>query len=239
MPSIILGKGRQVVAMSGKFHTSWGEFGGFKHPDALRGRGGRHDRVGRGCSFGDQAHPSGLMDLATYRNIGAAYGYVKKIEDYGLDGLCRARTSACCCSSARSAYDQGVAAMLLESQTDFEVVDPALGFGRYEAIVLPGLAGASTAGRRGSFRGVPGSGAAGDLLVLGREGALDPAKWRFPARRRRPVYLGPAAHELDYTVVKPPIAAGLVTTPFLNYKSGMLAKLTTGSAARHDSRALF
>ena len=41
-------------------------------------------------------------------------------------------------------------------------------------------------------------------------------------------YQGPSAFSFDYTVVKPPIAAGLVTTPFLNYKPGMRTKLTTG-----------
>ena len=27
---------KTYMAMSGKFHTAWGEFGGFKHPDAIR-----------------------------------------------------------------------------------------------------------------------------------------------------------------------------------------------------------
>ena len=31
-----LNAGYQITAMSGKFHTEWGEFGGFKHPDALK-----------------------------------------------------------------------------------------------------------------------------------------------------------------------------------------------------------
>lgn len=28
--------GMPLTGMSGKFHTAWGEFGGFKHPDALK-----------------------------------------------------------------------------------------------------------------------------------------------------------------------------------------------------------
>ncbi len=31
-----LSMGYPITAMSGKFHTAWGEFGGFKHPDALQ-----------------------------------------------------------------------------------------------------------------------------------------------------------------------------------------------------------
>jgi hypothetical protein len=26
----------EVIGMTGKFHTQWGAFGGFKHPNALR-----------------------------------------------------------------------------------------------------------------------------------------------------------------------------------------------------------
>ena len=133
------------------------------------------------------------MDLATYRNIGAAYGYVQKIEGYGLDGTPCANLGLLLCG--QESHDQGVADMLLESQTDFEVVDPALGFGRYEAIVLPGgrcLDGRSARQLEEYLAG------GGHLLVLG-EGALDREGRRFlldvGAR-----YLGPAAHELDYTV---------------------------------------
>ena len=75
--------GKPYVAMSGKFHTSWGEFGGFKHPDALRFEAASMIAYGAACNFGDQLHPSGEMDLDTYRNIGAAFAYVERIEEYG------------------------------------------------------------------------------------------------------------------------------------------------------------
>jgi len=63
--------GTPIVAMSGKFHTSWGEFGGFKHPDAIRYEAAAMVAFGAACNFGDQLHPLGEMDLDTYRNIGA------------------------------------------------------------------------------------------------------------------------------------------------------------------------
>jgi hypothetical protein len=201
--------GRQYLAMSGKFHTQWGEFGGFKHPDAIRAEAAAMVAWGARCSFGDQAHPSALMDLATYRNIGEGYRYVQKIESYGLDGNPCANLGLLLCG--REDHDQGVANMLLESQTDFEVVDPSLGFGRYEAIVLPGgrcLDGRSARQLEEYLAG------GGRVLVLG-EGALDREGRRFlldvGAR-----YLGPAAHELDYTVAGKLLAKGLVDSPFLN-----------------------
>ena len=79
--------GTPMVAMSGKFHTSWGEFGGFKHPDALRYEAAAMIAFGVACNFGDQLHPLGEMEMDTYRNIGEAFEYVEQIEAYGIGGL--------------------------------------------------------------------------------------------------------------------------------------------------------
>ena len=76
--------GVPMVAMSGKFHTSWGEFGGYKHADALRYEAASMVAYGVACNFGDQLHPLGEMELDTYRNIGEAFAYVEQIEEYGI-----------------------------------------------------------------------------------------------------------------------------------------------------------
>ena len=83
------GEGYQICAMSGKFHTAWGEFGGYKHPDALRYEAASMIAFGAVCNFGDQLHPSGLMEMETYRNIGRAFEYVERIEAYGAGGTTR------------------------------------------------------------------------------------------------------------------------------------------------------
>jgi hypothetical protein len=174
---------------------------------------------GARCSFGDQAHPSAAMDLATYRRIGEAYRYVQRIESYGLDGKPCASLGLWLCG--QEDHDQGTASMLLESQTDFEVIDASLGLGRYEAIVLPGgrcLDGRSARQLEEYLAG------GGRLLVLG-EGALDREGRRFlldvGAR-----YLGPAAYELDYTVAGKPLAKGLVDAPFLNDVAALRVEAT-------------
>ena len=75
-----LNAGYTITAMSGKFHTEWGEFGGFKHPDALKYEASVMLAFGANCNFGDQLHPSGSLDLSTYENIGYAFNYVKQVE---------------------------------------------------------------------------------------------------------------------------------------------------------------
>jgi len=65
------------LGMTGKFHTTWGEFGGFKHPNALRYECAAMLAQGSKCSIGDQLHPSGKMDESTYEIIGKAYAEVE------------------------------------------------------------------------------------------------------------------------------------------------------------------
>ena len=210
---------RPYLAMSGKFHGTWGEFGGFKHPSAIRAEAAAMIAWGARCSFGDQAHPSAAMDLATYRAIGEGYAYAQKIEGYGLDGKPCANLGLWLCG--QEDHDQGTANMLLESQTDFEVIDPSQGLGRYEVIVLPGgrcLDGRSARMLEEYLVG------GGRVLALG-EGALDREGRRFilevGAR-----YLGVATCGLDYTVAGKKLAKGLVDAPFLNYAPALRAETT-------------
>lgn len=57
-----LGQGTAATAMSGKFHMAWGEFGGFKHPDALKYEAAAMISYGVACNFSDQLHPAGELD---------------------------------------------------------------------------------------------------------------------------------------------------------------------------------
>ncbi|MEZ5412668.1 MAG: alpha-amylase, partial [Opitutaceae bacterium] len=70
------------LGMTGKFHNTWGEFGGFKRPAALRYECGAMLAYGAKCSIGDQLHPDGEMNLDTYKLIGAAYAEVEQKEPW-------------------------------------------------------------------------------------------------------------------------------------------------------------
>ncbi len=214
-------KGKPLVAMSGKFHTMWGEFGGYKHPDAIRFEAASMIAYGSNCCFGDQLHPSGEMDLATYRNIGQAYKYVERIEELGLGGQPAANLGLWL--SGQNEHDQGVTNMLLELQRDFRVVMPDTDLSTFETIVLTGDArlDKASAGRLNDYLSGGGS-----LLVLGTSG-LDKAGRKFlidvGAR-----YLGPPKYEMDYTQAGTVLGKGLVDTPFVNYSAAHRVKAAAG-----------
>ena len=216
--------GKPLIAMSGKFHTSWGEFGGFKHPDALRFEAGSMLAFGAACNFGDQLHPSGEMDLATYANIGQAFEYVEQIEEYGLDAIPAANLGLWFANSKPD--DEGTAVMLLETQTDFRVVDGAKELASYAAIILPGAAclNADEAARLNAY--VAGG---GSLLVLG-ESVLDEKRERFLLDVGAD-YLGPARYDEDFTVGSELLGSAIAPfSPFLNYEAALRAQPHAGTA---------
>ena len=85
-------KGVEYLGMTGKFHTSWGEFGGFKHPNALRYECAAMMAFGCRCSIGDQLHPNGELNIDTYKRIGLAYREVAEKEPWCVDCLASQRS---------------------------------------------------------------------------------------------------------------------------------------------------
>lgn len=215
--------GKPYTAMSGKFHTAWGEFGGFKDPAAIRYEAACMIAYGAHVNFGDQLHPSGVMDMGTYENLGAGLAYIEEIEQYGLESQPYANLGLWL--SGSEPHDQGTANMLLETQTDFEIVTPGRALSRYDAIVLPGHANLDddSAAALTQFTQDGGS-----LLVLG-EGGLDRAKTRFLLDVGAN-YCGPANYVDDYLVAGPLLGAAMVTSPILCYTAALRAELTGGDA---------
>ena len=240
-----------VAGMSGKFHKAWGEFGGFKHPDAITYEAAAMISFGASCNFGDQLHPSGEMDFETYRNIGHAYDYVEQIEAYGPGGVPVAKLGMML--TLNDAADHGVANMLLETQTDFLVATPD-NLEQFEVVIVP--SGASLSSARESEAADDSQGhfvraglspkqaaalqryiANGGKVIAFGAGALNTTATAF-AIDVGAEYIGPSQYQFDYTVVKPTEGGlavrsptqrnGLVSSPFVNYDGGLRASITDG-----------
>lgn len=145
--------GMEYLGMTGKFHTSWGEFGGFKHPNALRYEAALSIANGAKCSVGDQLHPDGSMDMATYTLIGSAYKEVEEKEPYlegaeniidiavlGMETITNYMESnnASMAGSIKTAnQDAGCARILLEGKYLFDYIDTETSLDKYKLLILP------------------------------------------------------------------------------------------------------
>ncbi|MBB6672665.1 alpha-amylase family protein [Cohnella nanjingensis] len=140
--------GMDFLGMTGKFHTSWGEFGGYKHPNALRYETSLSLANGARISIGDQLHPEGHMDEATYALIGEAYAEVEAKEPWCVDVEAVADIAVLSVEAVTGGNpnphgdktgdpDAGVVRMLLEGKLLFDIVDLEADFAKYKVLVLP------------------------------------------------------------------------------------------------------
>lgn len=140
--------GMEFLGMTGKFHSTWGEFGGYKHPTALRYECAAMLAFGAKCSVGDQLHPTGDLDESTYSIIGAAYREVAAKESFVAGATSIADVALLNSESVHGIKafhqaqrdhpsDTGAARVLLESHLLFDIVDPQMDFTPYRMIVLP------------------------------------------------------------------------------------------------------
>lgn len=138
----------EYLGMTGKFHSSWGEFGGFKHPNALRYEVSLAAANGAKCSIGDQLAPNGEMDMVTYDLIGRAYSELKEKEPW-LDNVTAVADIAVIAPEAYSRElstgqmtqvddsGSGVSRILLEGKYLFDVADFETDLDKYKVVILP------------------------------------------------------------------------------------------------------
>ncbi len=211
--------GKEIVAMSGKFHKAWGEFGGFKHPDAILYEAASMIAFGANANFGDQLHPSGEMDMATYKNIGKGFEYVEKIEQYGIGGISKSETGLYIGENLHAI--EGTVQMLLERQVNFNVVNTLADWSGIEVLVI--TSGGVLEKDIPKIQQFVASG--GKVIAMG-DGIFVNGK---PIIDIGAEYIGKASFDIDYTVVNEKISKDLVESPFLNYRAGLRVKPNAGT----------
>ena len=142
------GIGLPFLGMTGKFHTLWGEVGGYKKPEALIYECGAMLAQGACCSIGDHLHPTGAIDQSTMKTIGAAYEWVEAREAWCQDTKNYAEIALLSLEAAVGPSmvglpgksipaDEGAVRVLQEGQFLFDVVDKDSDFNSYKLLILP------------------------------------------------------------------------------------------------------
>jgi len=215
--------GLPMLGMTGRFHRSWADWGGLKHPAALRFECGGILASGGAISVGDQLHPRGRLNGAVYDVIGEAFREVEAVEPYciGAAPVSQIGLLIVAPEDNRAIVDsgggapEGAAKMLLELHHQFDVItDGCADFGRYQLLVIPdaGEASPALATRLRAFL------AAGGKLLLSHRALLDEAAGAFGLADDMGVnYLGPCASMPDYFEVTDPALHTPVTRPGFAY----------------------
>jgi len=222
--------GLEFLGMTGKFHTTWGEFGGQKHPNALRYECAAMLAFNSKCSIGDQLHPGGGLDATTYRSIGAAYREVESkepwcsearpVSDIGvLSGEAENH------SMRQSPEDEGATRALLEGHFLFELVDREMGFTRFKLLVLPDTIRIDDDLKR-RLDAYLASG--GRLLLTGESGLWrDREEFAFDLGAE---HSGESEFSPDFILPAPAFRADFVETPVVMYVRSQRIRATGGES---------
>lgn len=219
--------GMDFLGQTGKFHTAWGDFGGFKHPDALIYETAQMSALGAKCLVGDQLHPNGRINPDTYASIAPAYARIAALEPY-LDkssyvaeiGILASEFYHRDKDQKNHAADDGAVRMLLELKLNFDIIDENADFSRYCLLILPDNIPVRPNLAAQLSRYVA---QGGRLLLSGRSG-LDPHSGNFAldtgATYRGQGYFNPV-------FVSSPGLADLPKTPFVVYSCAEIVEVTT------------
>lgn len=138
--------GKEVIGMTGKFHTYWGDFHSLKNRAALEFECFNMLAQGAGCSIGDQLHPNGKLSKAAYDLIGNIYASVKVKEEYCRDSVAMTEIAVLNPEEfyPEDSYDLslspsliGAVRMLQEMSYQFDIIDTAMDFSAYKLLILP------------------------------------------------------------------------------------------------------
>lgn len=234
--------GKQVLNMTGRFHRSWGDFGGIRSEAGLE-----YDCVyglanGLRPTIGDHYHPRGDINHAVFDLIRGIYGRLQRLEPW-IEGAVPAVDAAVVATGpeALGAPVLGATRMLCELKAQFDVVTPRARWGEYRLLVLPDavtLAEPLAARVREHL-------ARGGAVLASHRSGLDPAAKGFLLPEWGVRYLGedPAVNErwerggaAGYAVPEPAyfvaagaLADGLPAMPVNCYERGSVVEAQPGS----------
>jgi hypothetical protein len=142
--------GPDCMGMTGKFHTSWGDFGSYKNEAALQFECFHMLALGAKCSIGDQLPPRGQLDRATYELVGPVYAEVERKEPWCAGAIPVAEVGVLTQEEfvdQRAAFDAkserdvpsvlGAVRMLQELKVQFDILDTKADLTKYKLLILP------------------------------------------------------------------------------------------------------
>ncbi|NPV53719.1 MAG: beta-galactosidase [Firmicutes bacterium] len=218
--------GKEILGHTGRFHKSWGDFGGLKNRAALEYECFRMLALGAKCCIGDQLHPGGRLDAAAYERIGQVYASVEKKEPWCRDSVPLAEVGVLISESTRS--NEGALRVLQECHYQFDFIDEESDLGKYRVIVAPDRVSFSE-GLAGKLRDYLSRGGA---MLLSYKSGLDEERSAFVLPEMGVSYLGDAPYSPDFIRVdkaKAPIARGIEDMDHVMYERGLEVRPGAGT----------
>ena len=226
--------GVDFLGMTGKFHTSWGDFHSFKNQAALEFECFNALALGARCSVGDQLLPSGRICPHTYKLIGSVYSQVKAKEPWCRDARPVAEIGLLTPEEFRVSSThvdgpptgvQGAVRILQETGHQFDIIDSGADFRAFRLLILPDEYPVDDKLARRIEKYLSDGGA----LIASFESGLKPDKSDFAVKGLGVSLVGPAPYNPDFVVPGGPIGRGMPRTEHVMYMRGLQVRAKRGA----------
>ena len=223
--------GQEYLAMTGKFHKSWADFGGFKNQPALEYECFTGLALGAKSSIGDQLHPNGAINKATYQLIGSVYSQVKEKEPWCDDVTAVTEIGVITPDIIPGIHERlhpaikGVSRMLAEAHYQFDILDEKMDFDKYKVLILPDVITLEETLQKKLENFM----AKGGKVILSYKSGMDPAESRFTLKEMGVAYVQEAAYTPDYCLAGEQIQDGLLDTEYVMYEQGLWVQPLQGT----------
>jgi hypothetical protein len=222
--------GLDCLGMTGKFHTSWGDFHSYKNTAALQFECFQMLALGAKCSVGDQLHPSGKLDAATYNLIGGVYAEVAQKEPWCVGARPVCDVALMTTEEFAKGGDRnptavlGAIRMLHELRVQFDIVDTRANLSGYKLLILPDEIPVNTplGMKIDAFL------AQGGAIIASYHSGLDPETGGFFSDVLGVEEVGEAPYSPDFIVPTDRIGANLPRTGHVMYKKGYEVEAVAG-----------
>lgn len=214
---------RDYLGMTGKFHKTWAGFGEYKNQPSLEYEAFTALAEGGKVSIGDQLHPDGRLNEATYELIGAVYAQMEAKEPWCAD--VRAVTEiaifnpeAVGVADGRVDTSAGGALhALLEGHYQFDIVDAEMDWGRYKLLILPDKIrlGEELLEKLRRFLKT------GGKIIASHMSGMAEDRLEFALTELGVDYLAPARYSPDFLVPEPGFAGDVPQVDHVMYDQGL------------------
>jgi hypothetical protein len=133
--------GLPVFGMTGRFVSSWADFGGLKLPQQLDVELASLVANSTRCDVGDQMPPNGVLDPAVYHVLGKSFGRIKKTEPWLRQASPVTEAVLMIPNEPldriRQQYLMGITKLMIEMHIQFDALEPEMEWERYGLVVIP------------------------------------------------------------------------------------------------------
>ena len=223
--------GIDTMGMTGKFHTSWGDFHSYKNQPALEFECLQMVALNAKCSIGDLLPPDGKICKHTYDLIGSVYRTVEQMEPWCRKAEAVVDIGVFCAEEFIEQRNftvpmpmMGLVRMLQEGGHQFDVIDSKSPLAKYNVLILPDTITVDAALAAKLAKYVAGG---GKLLASYKSGLNEAGDAFFKSLGVE--FVDDAPFSPDFIVPKGGVGKGLPAVEHVMYRKGLLVKVAKGA----------